>query len=370
MVDLPHTSDYARLFLDDIPLLDVRAPVEFRAGAFPKAENHPLLDDEDRHRIGIRYQEQGQQAAIALGAERVDGVRRERRIAAWLAFARRHPQGALYCFRGGLRSQISQQWLAEALGRSYPRVAGGYKALRRFLIDELAISAQALPPLILGGRTGAGKTRLLQRLEDGLDLEGLARHRGSAFGARPGGQPSQIDFENALSIALLKRRHAGRRSLVLEDESFHIGTRTISEPLWRTMQAAPLVLLEADLPTRIENTRQEYLVDTLRAFQMHVGEEPGRNAWERYLLAGLDKIRRKLGGARHQTLRAAMEAALQRHRRNGDTRGFDSIMQRSLLEYYDPMYDYAIERNRARVVFVGDAEAASAWFAGRASETR
>ena len=365
MTDLPQTADYARLFLDDIPLLDVRAPVEFRAGAFPHAENHPLLDDEDRHRIGIRYKKSGQEAAIELGSKRVDGERRARRIAAWVAFAQRYPGGALYCFRGGLRSRIAQQWLTEALGRPYPRIAGGYKALRRFLIDQLECSAARIRPLILGGRTGVGKTRLLQRLEHKIDLEGLAHHRGSAFGAWPGGQPNQIDFENALSIALLKHRHAGNAPLVLEDESVHIGARTIPVPLWRTMKTAPLILLEADLTTRIGNTRREYFVDTLKAFQAMQGEERGRDAWADYLLHSLDKIQRKLGGARHKALREAMESALRTHRRDGDAQAFDPVIRRLLEVYYDPMYDYAIERNRERIRFTGDTETVLSWLGGR-----
>ena len=362
MADLPRTSDYLRLFLNDVPLLDVRAPVEFQAGAFPTAENHPLLDNEDRHRIGIRYKEKGQEAAIELGSERVSGELRDRRIQAWLAFAECHPDGALYCFRGGLRSQISQQWLSEALGRPYPRVEGGYKALRRLLIEQLEISAERIQPLILGGRTGSGKTRLLKRLQHKIDLEALAHHRGSAFGARPGGQPSQIDFENALSIALLKHRHTGNAPLVLEDESAHVGARTLPAPLWKAMQTAPLVLLEADLETRIGNTREEYFVDTRKEFQVLQGEEHGYVAWERYLLDSLDKIQRKLGGLRHKTLREAMQSALRTHRQDGDVRAaFDAVIRPLLEEYYDPMYDYAIERNRRRVRFAGEVGAMVAW---------
>ena len=361
MADPPRTSDYARLFLNDVPLLDVRAPVEFQAGAFPTAENHPLLDDEDRHRIGVRYKEKGQEAAIELGSERVNGELRDHRIKAWLTFARRHPDSVLYCFRGGLRSQISQQWLSEALGHAYPRVEGGYKAMRRFLIDQLEISAARIQPLVLGGRTGAGKTRLLQRLQHKIDLEALAHHRGSAFGTRPRGQPGQIDFENALSIALLKHRHAGNSPLVLEDESAHVGARTLPAPLWKAMKAAPLAILKADPATRIGHTREEYFVDTLKEFQALQGEERGYAAWERYLLDSLDKIQRKLGGLRHKALREAMQSALRSHRRDGDARAFDPVIRRLLEEYYDPMYDYAIERNRGRIRFTGDAGAMAAW---------
>ena len=102
------TRDYAGLFLGDIPLLDVRAPVEFAKGAFPTASNLPLLDDDERHRVGIRYKQQGQQAAIDLGNELVSGRKKSARLDAWREWHRAHPDGYLYCFRGGLRSRTTQ----------------------------------------------------------------------------------------------------------------------------------------------------------------------------------------------------------------------------------------------------------------------
>jgi tRNA 2-selenouridine synthase len=128
------SSDYAGLFLADTPLLDTRAPLEFARGAFPAARNLPLMSDEERAAVGSCYKQRGQDAAIALGQELVSGVIRDARITAWREFARAHPEGYLYCFRGGLRSQIVQQWLRDS-GIDYPRVSGGYKAMRRFLID-------------------------------------------------------------------------------------------------------------------------------------------------------------------------------------------------------------------------------------------
>ena len=95
------TADYRTLFLDDIPLLDTRSPLEYSQGAFPLAQNIPLMSDEERHLVGIRYKEAGQEAAIALGNELVTGDTRRQRLQAWLAFTRNHPDGYLYCFRGG-----------------------------------------------------------------------------------------------------------------------------------------------------------------------------------------------------------------------------------------------------------------------------
>ncbi|HIE54665.1 MAG TPA: tRNA 2-selenouridine(34) synthase MnmH, partial [Chromatiaceae bacterium] len=195
LMELPEISDFRELFLQDRPLLDVRAPVEFADGAFPSARNLPLLTDRERHLIGIRYKESGQASATDLGRELIDGEPREQRVAHWKRFIEQHPQGALYCFRGGMRSRITQEWIYAATGVAYPRVKGGYKALRRYLLEELDRSITRLQPLVVGGRTGAGKTILLKQLDHAIDLEGLAWHRGSAFGRHATPQPTQIDFE-------------------------------------------------------------------------------------------------------------------------------------------------------------------------------
>ena len=137
---LPLTSHYRELFLRDVPLLDVRAPVEFAQGAFPNAPNLPLLTDTERHDVGLRYNEQGQPAAIVLGHALVGGRTREARLQRWLHWCERHPDGHLYCFRGGMRSGLVQEWLAEA-GKPIPRIQGGYKAMRRFLLESLENTA-------------------------------------------------------------------------------------------------------------------------------------------------------------------------------------------------------------------------------------
>ncbi len=190
---LRESADYATLLQQDTPLLDVRAPVEFAKGAIPNAINLPLMNDEERHLVGQCYQQKGQQAAIDLGLSLVSGTIKQRRIDAWVKFVQAHPQGYLYCFRGGLRSRIAQQWL-EGAGYPYPRITGGYKALRHVLLERLTHSAAQLSLTVLGGFTGTGKTEVLLQLAQGLDLEGYARHRGSSFGKQLLEQPAQIDF--------------------------------------------------------------------------------------------------------------------------------------------------------------------------------
>lgn len=360
---LPVTDDYRTLFLNEVPLLDVRAPVEFAQGAFPAAVNRPLLDDDQRHQVGIRYKQAGQQAAIELGDRLVSGAVRDERIEAWRAFAEAHPDGALYCFRGGLRSRISQQWLAEA-GIDYPRVTGGYKAMRRFLLAELDGATRDLPLIVLGGRTGTAKTRLIRALAQGVDLEGLANHRGSAFGRQITPQPAPIDFENALAIALLGQRARGADCVVIEDEGANIGSLAVPPAFYQASRNASLVVLEASLAARVEEILDGYVREMSIAFDDYYGAS-GFERFSDYLLDALGRIRKRLGGLRHQRLEAVMREALEEQRRD---RGFDRHREwiAALLgDYYDPMYDYQLSRKRERIVFQGDRAAVCDWLAGR-----
>lgn len=357
MDELPQIEDLRSLFLGDTPLLDVRAPVEFAQGAFPHAENHPLINDAEREEIGIRYKKLGQDAAIERGHELVQGETKAARVAEWKRFAEQHPQGVLYCFRGGMRSRISQQWLYEATGIRYPRVKGGYKAMRRFLIDELEVSAREVRPIVIGGRTGVGKTLLLQRLEPMIDLEHLAWHRGSAFGPHATPQPRQIAFENALSIALLKIRANGNPRFAVEDEHRNVGSCFIPEAIRDHFRASPLVILEATLEERIAITHREYIHEALAEYTALHGEEQGFAKWADYLTGSVDKIRKRLGGVRHGEIRKRLEAAIEVHRVTGQTEQHRDWIAELLGNYYDPMYDYQISQNEKQIAFAGDRRA-------------
>ena len=198
--------------------------------------NLPLMTDEERELVGICYKQRGQQAAIELGHRLVGGAVKAARLDAWAAFAKAHPDGYLYCFRGGLRSQIVQQWLRDEAGIAYPRVTGGYGAMRGFLLDTLDRAIAECDFLVLGGMTGTGKTEVLRRLDDALDLEGHANHRGSSFGKRVSGQPAQINFDNALAIDILRKRAAGHARFVVEDEGQAVGSCSLPPALYQGMQ--------------------------------------------------------------------------------------------------------------------------------------
>lgn len=352
-MELPQVDDYRSILLNDIPLLDVRAPVEFNQGAFPSAENFPLLDNREREEIGIRYKELGQDEAIKLGHKLVQGETKAQRVMYWQNFFERYPQGVLYCFRGGMRSKISQQWIYEQTGLIYPRIKGGYKAMRRFLIDELESSADKIMPVMLGGRTGIGKTVLLQKIKQQIDLEGIYHHRGSVFGKHATPQPSQIDIENSLSIELLKIRNEGHTHIVIEDEGTSIGSRSIPDVLFDKMKQSPLILLEASVEERVDITFQEYITESLAEHQLHLGEEAGFESWAGQLQTSIDKIQRRLGGVRYKELKALLTDALQQQLTTGKTDKHKEWIKVLLVDYYDPMYDFQIAKKENRVAFRG-----------------
>jgi len=341
----PQIEDLASLFLNDIPMLDVRAPIEFEQGAFPNTINIPLMVDAEREAVGIEYKEQGQDAAIELGATLVTEDNRNLRKKAWATFFKNNPQGVLYCFRGGLRSKISQQWVVDETGIQYPRVKGGYKALRRFLIESIDRIASEIPIVILGGRTGSGKTRVLKKLDNSIDLEGLANHRGSAFGPTATPQPTQINFENALAIQLLKQEAAGSTFLVIEDEGRNVGSVGVPQSLYDKMQQAPIVKLEVPDSERNRISIQEYVLDIYQQFyDICHDKEEAFNLLSNHLNNSLDKIQKRLGGERFQEAQNQMRLALATFKNTQALEEFEPLVNTLLFDYYDPMYDYQIQK--------------------------
>ncbi len=354
------TVDYKTLFLSGVPLLDTRAPVEFRQGAFPNAVNLPLMLDVERQKVGTCYKQRGQQAAIELGHQLVSGKVKQERIAAWAEFARTHPEGYLYCFRGGLRSQITQQWLKEEAGIAYPRIVGGYKALRTFLLETTRQALMECGFTVVGGMTGTGKTEVIAQCINSLDLEGHANHRGSSFGKRATGQPTQIDFENALAIDILKKRTAGMSQFLLEDESHLIGTCSLPVELYDGLKRFPLVWLEDSLEGRVERIQRDYVVDLSAEFIRVHGEENGFTLFAERLLKNLAGITRRLGNERYQRLAAIMQQALDEQQR-GDVNLHREWISALLADYYDPMYAHQRESKENRIVFTGDQAAVVAY---------
>ena len=177
------------LVRNQTPLIDVRAPIEFKQGHIPNSINLPILSDEERHRVGIVYKQQGNEAAVRLGHKLVSGSIKDERIARWLEVCKDQPSTQIMCWRGGQRSTLAQTWLQDA-GATPKKVAGGFKALRQVCIDVLDSPKKNW--WLLSGRTGSAKTVIIHGLANSIDLEGRANHRGSAFGRRLTPQPTQL----------------------------------------------------------------------------------------------------------------------------------------------------------------------------------
>lgn len=353
MTDLPVIDDYESLFVNNTPLLDTRAPIEFSRGAFPSAQHAPLMTDDEREQVGICYQNIGKEAALELGHQLVSGKVKEQRLDAWMAFFQNNPDGILYCFRGGLRSQITQRWIFERSGIAYPRIKGGYKSMRRYLIDELENLGKKLNFVVIGGQTGAGKTLLLNRLRNSIDLEGLANHRGSAFGNDVNPQPTQINFENALAVELIKNKQ--QTFIALEDEGTNIGTIHIPDALKLKTQSSKLVVLKASVDERIELSLKTYVADMHDKY-CALDAQNGFENFAIYWRQSLGKIRKRLGGVRYQELAKILEDVLNKYQDADSVRLFLPIIETLLVDYYDPMYAYQINNKKNRIVFEGSAD--------------
>jgi len=354
------TTDYLAILREDIPLIDVRAPIEFQQGAMPSACNLPLMDDDERAAVGTCYKREGAEAALRLGHRLVQGELRERRIAAWLHACAQHPRLHLCCARGGQRSHIVQQWLQERQCE-VPLVVGGYKALRQAAIEATAQRVQR-PLLLIGGCTGSGKTLLVRSQRNGIDLEGLAHHRGSSFGKTLQPQRAQASFENNLAAALVKHSPA---FWLLEDEGRAIGANHLPQILRERMAQSPLAVVEEPLDARLERLRKEYFSDMLQAFIARDGSEEGWREYAEYLRHGLFAIRRRLGLERYAQFSECLEEALGEQQRSGSTDGHFAWLAPLLAEYYDPMYRYQLSRRAQSVVFRGSFSDVAAWLAAK-----
>lgn len=299
----------------DRTLFDTRTPSEFFNGHIPLAINLPLFTDSERAEVGTLYKKSSREAAIKYGLdvvgpklrsliEKVDEVAKGRRI-------------ALHCWRGGMRSG-SLAWLLDLYGFDVVTLIGGYKSFRRWVLSSFERERQLV---ILGGRTGAGKTHVLHRLaelgEQTLDLERISNHKGSAFGwIDEPAQPFQEQFENELAMALFNSP-AGKRIWV-EDESVQVGKNRIPAEWWKQMRSAPVVYLDKSRELRLEGSLTDYSV-------ANVGD----------LEVSIHKITKRLGGERTKQAVSALEV--------GDLFTAGSI----ILGYYDALYDHALTRRES-----------------------
>ena len=239
-------------------IIDVRSPAEFALDHIPGAINLPVLDDAQRAAVGTEYVRGSKFLARRTGAGMV-----ARNIAAHLEGALADRGGGfqplVYCWRGGQRSG-AMVTVMDQVGWPVAVLEGGYQTWRRQVTATLYDQPLAHRLVLLDGPTGSGKTALLTALaEQGaqtLDLEALARHRGSLFGATAGGQPTQKAFETRLHDALARLDPA--RPTVVEAESSKVGARAVPPSLWAAMAAAPVIELAVPLAARVAHIVETY----------------------------------------------------------------------------------------------------------------
>jgi len=343
-------KNFHKLFQEGFSFLDVRAPVEFAEGSLPDSINSPLLSDEERKQIGIIYKKEGPTAAIALGHKLVSGKIKEERLQAWLEDLKKNPNRLITCFRGGLRSKTVQEWCFDA-GVARPRVEGGYKALRQFLMQAVDDFSSQGSLIVISGATGSAKTKLIRRLQaqkkDVLDLELYAHHRGSAFGSYLEPQPAQATFENRLAAQILKLKN--QKNVLIEDESRLIGKSVQPESLFQLLRKSPIVLVEEPIQKRVENTFDDYILNSA----INSDEEAKANPiFDRYLTS-TKRIEKKLGGLRCQEVMKDIEMSRQDYLRGRGIESNKVWIEKLLHWYYDPLYFGSLQNREPQQLFKG-----------------
>lgn len=301
-----------------LPILDARSEAEFSQGHLPNAFNIPILNNQERVVVGTLYKNEGSEKATLKGFELVGPRFNQIQKEAIELFPER--EIILYCWRGGMRSQILS-WLLSMVGFKIFRIKGGYKTYRTFTYQEVRKQRKIL---VLGGKTGVGKTVLLEQLqrkgEQIIDLEGLANHKGSSFGSiGQNPQPTVEQFENMLAEQLLQLDT--EKVLWLENESRKIGRIILPDLLNDQMRSAKLVDIQKSENERIQHISEEY------------GSLPKAE-----LIAAIKRLSKKLGGVRTQQAIEDIE--------NGNTASWVE----NVLIYYDKAYDFDLEKHATQQV--------------------
>ncbi len=285
----------------------------------PEAFNLPLFNDRERAQVGTTYKQKGKEAAVLLGLELVGPKMRSlaeeaRRLAP-------EGQALVHCWRGGMRSE-SVAWLLQTTGMQAHTLQGGYKAYRNYLLDAFRQPASLL---ILGGETGSGKTAILHVLqelgEQVIDLEGLACHRGSAFGGiGMDSQPTSEQFANDL-YGQWRMLDTSRR-IWLEDESFSIGQVRLPYELWEQMRLAPVIKVTLPQQERVRRLVAAY------------GRLP-REALD----SAIGRIEKRLGGLQTQQAQEALAEGQLAH------------VAEILLDYYDKTYQRCLAKKKNQTMW-------------------
>lgn len=300
------------------PVIDVRSPSEFKKGHIPNSYNIPLFSDEERAVVGTKYVRDSRYSSIIAGldfvgpklssfVEQVTSIAPDKKV-------------IVYCWRGGMRS-ASMSWLFDLAGFNTKTLIGGYKSYRKFIKEYLSTPFKLI---VLGGMTGSGKTELLSFLSQNgiqvVDLEGIANHKGSAFGAigqKP--QPATEFFENLLFESLYC--FDINKPIWVEDESKAIGTDYIPDEFFNQMLSSPVVAIERSLETRIKRLTREYT-----------------NCDPQLLIDAINRITKRLGNDNAMFAKEKIEAG-----------NFSDAVEIS-LRYYDKTYQYGLKNKKTNPI--------------------
>lgn len=247
------------------PVLDVRSPGEYLHAHIPKAHSFPLFSDEERKVVGTEYKQVGRQEAIKIGLDYFGPKMREM-VEKAKEIAQKSDSKTLlvHCWRGGMRS-AAIAWLLDLYGFDVYLLEGGYKAFRKWVLAYF--EDNSLPMMVIGGYTGSGKTEILIELEKKgeliVDLEGIAGHRGSAFGnlGLPE-QPGVEHVENSLAVYLrnisAQLLNSNKKWVWIEDESRRIGNINLPEAFYRNLKTSPFMFLTIPFEKRLDNIVRIY----------------------------------------------------------------------------------------------------------------
>ncbi len=303
---------------ESIPVIDVRSPSEFLNGHIPGSFNIPLFDDKERETVGIKYKKEGRRKAILTGLE-LAGKTMNLKLIEAIRIAK-ESRLLVHCWRGGMRSE-TMAWLFSLGDLNTEVLDGGYKSFRHHVLSVLAEKRRII---VLGGMTGSGKTHVLRYLKSVnnqfIDLEGIANHKGSAFGAL--GQENQPSSEYFANMLFDQWRCLDDKIPVwLEDESRNIGTVFMPDTFYNNMQESPTIILRMDIRVRLPRLIEEYSV-----YQPEI------------LKTSILKISKRLGGSNTKEALNAID--------HGD---FPKAIE-IVLRYYDKAYLYGIARKRTGTI--------------------
>jgi tRNA 2-selenouridine synthase len=300
------------------PIVDVRSPSEFNSGHIPGAFNIPLFDDKERAAVGTKYKKEGRLPAILEGLK-YSGPAMSSKLEKALKIAQKG-RIMVHCWRGGMRSE-AMAWLFSLGGIETEVLEGGYKSYRHHILESLSVKRKMI---VLGGMTGSSKTHILRYLKTSgqqvVDLEGLANHKGSAFGAL--GQPAQPSTEHFANILFNDLKQITEDLPVwIEDESRNIGSIFIPDGFYLNMQDSPSVILRMDLGIRLPRLLKEYSTFSPES-----------------LKASILRISRRLGGESTSSAINAVET--------GDLAKAIEIV----LYYYDKAYQFGLKKKISKSI--------------------